>query len=441
VNNNIRRRNARLDKPTAWCCWLSGLLFSLSFNTAVLAEAPAERETVLTRARSELAPLGMSAGGFRLYPSLAWKGLYDDNIFATQTDKESSLISEYSLDMSLRSNWSSHQLNLLAGADIRRHSDFSSENHEDWELSADGRLDISDDSQFYAGGGVRRDHVDRTAPDDASGLTPTQFEQTDVFARFSQQLQRFHVDLDANLKRKDFDDVPGIVNGVNVIINQDDRDRSEYSFGLRASYEIYSERDRVFVALRNDRREYETLQDVILADRSSDGYETLLGVELELSGITSGSLSAGYHIQDYQDPFPDIRAPLYNASLDWSATPLTSVRFDLRRSVVDTTGIYFSGYVTTNTRINVDHELRRNLLLNLTLNYTTDDYAGIATAERSDSTYETIAGTTYMVNRYFHVLIQYQHIERDSSTNIISGTTDSFGFKKNAIFIQLQTQL
>jgi hypothetical protein len=319
----------------------------LAFSTAVLGAEAEEQATVSTRARPELAPLGVSAGGFRLFPSLALKAVHDDNIFATPTDKESSLISEYSLDLALRSNWTRHQLNLLAGADIRRHSDFSSENHEDWEFSADGKLDISDDSQFYAGGGFRRDHVDRTAPDDANGLTPTPFDETSAFARFSRKRQRFQVDLDASLKTKDYDDVPGIVNGVNVIINQDDRDRSEYGFGLRGNYEILSERDRVFIDLRNDRREYEQLQDVILADRSSDGYEALLGIELELSGITHGSLSAGYHVQDYRDPFPDIRAPLYNASLDWSATELTSVKFELRRSIVDTTGIYFSGYVST----------------------------------------------------------------------------------------------
>jgi hypothetical protein len=89
----------------------------------------------------------------------------------------------------------------------------------------------------------------------------------------------------------------------------------------------------------------------------------------------------------------------------------------------------------------VDHELRRNLLLTLSFHYTDDDYEGIAPAERNDSTYETIAGTTYMFNRYFHVSVQYQHMERDSSTNIVTGTNSSFGFEKNAVFVQLLTQI
>lgn len=439
MNNNIRRRNARLDKPAAWHCWLSGLLFSLSFNTAALGEESAERESVLTRARPELSPLGVQVGGFRAYPAFTYKGMHDDNIFATQNDKESSLISEYSLEMSLRSNWPNHQLNLLARTDIGRHSDFASENYEDWEFSANGRLDISHNSQFSGGGSIKRDHVDRTAPDDANGSVPTEFDETSVFGRFAHRMQRFQIELDASLKKKDYDDVPGIVNGVNVIINQDDRDRTEHGVGLRGSYEILSERDQVFVALRSDRREYDELQDVINADRSSKGYEAVMGLALELSGVTSASISAGQRVQNYEYPFADIRAPVYGATLNWNVTALTSINVDLQRSIMETTSIFFSGYVSTNTHVTLDHELRRNLLLNLGLNYITDDYQSIGAAERDDTTYDAVVGATYMTNRYFYVSMHYHYLQRESSNNISpSDTSDEF--EKNIVFIQMQTQ-
>lgn len=440
MNNNIRRRNTRLDKLAAWRCWLAGLLFWLSFNTAVLGEETAPQEAVLTRARPELTPIGAKVGGFRFYPTLAYKGLYDDNIFATQNDKQSSLISEYSLETSLRSNWPNHQLNLLAGTDIRRHSDFSSEDHENWKISTDGKLDISRDSQLYAGGDIKLDHVDRTSPDDADGVVPTQFKETNVFGRYTFQLQRFHIGLNTNLTKKDYDDVPGIVNGVNVTINQDDRDRTEHAVGLRVGYEVLSSQDQIFIVLTGNRREYDELQALLNADRSSEGYEALIGLALDSGGVTFGNLSAGYHVQDYKDPFPDIRAPAFDASLNWNATTLTSVSVDIHRSIIEATGIFFSGYISTNSLVTVDHELRRNLLMKLAFKYTTDDYESIGPAERSDSTHDALVGATYMINRYIHVSMEYHNIQRQSTNNIPT-SNNSNEFEKNIVFIQLQGQL
>lgn len=439
MNHNIRRRNSRLDKHVALRRWLPGLLFSLSFNTAILAEEPAPRETVLTRIRPELDPLGVKVGGFRAYPTFTYKGLHDDNIFATQDNKEASLISEYSLEALLRSNWPNHQLNLSASTDIRRHSDFSSENTEDWKFSVDGRLDVTQNNQLYGGASLKRDHVDRMAPDDTGGLVPTEFEETNVFGHYSQRLQRWHIDLDTSQTRKNYDDVPGIVNGVETVINQDDRDRSERTVGLRVGYEILSSQDRVFVVLRRDRRDYDEPEDVINADRSSKGYEALMGLALDLGGVTSGNLSAGYRVQDYMDPFPDIRTPVFNASLNWNATTLTSVNIDLERSIKETIGVFFSGYVSTNTLVTVDHELRRNLLLKLGFNYITDDYESLGTAERDDTTYDALVGSTYLINRYINVSMQYHNIRRDSSSNV-TASSNSVEFEKDIIYIQLRAQ-
>lgn len=439
MNNIIQRRKARLEQSVAWRLGLTVLLSGLSFDTAALGAETAPQETVWTRPRPELDPIGIEAGGFRLYPSLSYKGLYDDNIFAAQSNEQSSLISEYSLEASLRSNWPNHQLNLSAGVDIRRHSDFSSENHEDWLFSTDGILNISRDNVLYAGGYIKRDHVDRTAPDDAGGTEPTQFKETSVFGRYSHQLHRFQTGLNASLTKKDFDDVTGIINGVNVTTDQDDRDRTDAVLGVRAAYEWLSPEDEIFLTLNGNRRDYDQLQAPLNADRSSEGYEAMIGLALDLGGVTFGTLSAGYHDQDYQDPFPDIRTPVFAVLLNWNATTLTSISIDSHRSIIDATGVSFSGYTSTNSLVSVDHELRRNLLLKLAFNYITDDYEGIGPAKRDDSTHDAIMGATYMINRRIYVSMEYHNMQRESSNNIASGNT--YEFEKNIVFIQLQGQI
>ena len=48
-------------------------------------QEPLWPETVVTRERPELDPLGMHAGGFLIFPALALEELYEDNIFAVNT--------------------------------------------------------------------------------------------------------------------------------------------------------------------------------------------------------------------------------------------------------------------------------------------------------------------------------------------------------------------
>jgi hypothetical protein len=125
--------------------------------------------------------------------------------------------------------------------------------------------------------------------------------------------------------------------------------------------------------------------------------------------------------------------------LNWNATTLTSVNIDLERSIKETIGVFFSGYVSTNTLVTVDHELRRNLLLKLGFNYITDDYESLGTAERDDTTYDALVGSTYLINRYINVSMQYHNIRRDSSSNV-TASSNSVEFEKDIIYIQLRAQ-
>lgn len=66
------------------CVALVGALFGvLAF--AAEAQDLQRGDTVATRPRPELDPLGVRVGGFLLFPSVAVEEYYDDNLFATQS--------------------------------------------------------------------------------------------------------------------------------------------------------------------------------------------------------------------------------------------------------------------------------------------------------------------------------------------------------------------
>lgn len=426
-----RLLSARLGIPCA--------LALLAPSAALAADDLLRGETVMSRSRPEVDPIGVTAGDYLLLPRLNLAASYDDNILATENDHKSGLRSEISPELSLRSNWGAHALNLFANANIGRFADYSSEDYDDWEIAADGRLDIHHSIQLNAGASFGHDHVERTAPDDANGTEPTQYDRATAFARYTQAFGRYSLRLDADVKDKDFEDVPAIRLGLPVVINQDDRDRTEYTLGVRGGYEFLPDYE-AYARLTGNQRDYDERQDFTGADRSSDGYEAVAGVALDLGGIVFGDVFAGYISQDYTAPFPDIDAPVFGTLMYWNPSGLTTFGVAVQRSINEATSAVFSGYTSTETALTVDHELRRDILLNGGIHYILDDYEGIGAADRDDTTWDVQLGMTYLANRYLQTTLQYHWIERESDES--SGAAATFNsFDKNLFIIQLDTRL
>src|SRR5208282_534198 len=86
----------------------------------------------------------------------------------------------------------------------------------------------------------------------------------------------------------------------------------------------------------------------------------------------------GYGERNYQDPrLPNLASPLIDASLIWTATPLTTVTLKSVSSLNETTIPGASGAAQHATTLAIDHALRRYLTLTGTIDYLTDDYVGV----------------------------------------------------------------
>ena len=429
----------RIHQKTPWGFWLSSVVMLWFGATAVTAQESTEGATVLTRARPEYDPVGLRAGVFDVYPTLSERVLYDSNVFGTDTADESSYVFETSPRLAIQSDWNQHALELDAFAHVGRNANFSSEDYLDWQISTNGRLDLGRNSRLSGGGLIARNHVDRSAPDETRGFTPTEFGEASLFGLYDHQLGWYGIRFDARVRRRNYDDVSGLRGGHVIVINQDDRDRTEFSIGLRGQYRSHA-RVMPFIQISGERRDYDELQDFILADRSSTGYEISSGLEFDLGGVTSGEISAGYRVQNYREPFPDNSTPVFGAALTWHVSALTAATLNVERFIRETQSTFFSGYVSTATSLGVGHELRRNVLLNAAFTHMYDDYAGVDTSKRNDTTYDLQLGSTYMVNRYARFSIEYHYLRRDSS-NRVDAETGSAQIEKNIIIVQLQVQL
>lgn len=384
-------------------------------------------ETVQSRAKPELDPLGVKAGSFLFFPKATLSDTYNDNIFSSANGALSDNIVELGLNGSLESDWSNHSLKLAADTKIKRYIDNPDENYENFDFSADGRYDVSADAKLTAGSGILLSHESRSSTDDAGGIKPTEYSKVNLTGGAEKGLDKYSLKGGFVVDKYDYKDV-ATTSGV---VNNDDRDRLEFLANIRAGYE-FKPQTEAFIRLELNAKDYRDALDDNGVNRDSDGFEVTSGLSFDLTGITFGNVFAGYRSQTFKDSsLKKAEGPTAGLDLTWNATTLTTIKGSFERSVEETTTTGASGIFRNKATISLDHELLRNMILSSKFTYTDNDFVGIS---RKDKESKLELGVDYKLFRNFYTNFNYTYSKRDSSTN-------SADYKQNLFKILLSVQL
>ena len=374
-------------------------------------QAPSPNVTVQERPRPRYDPLGIRAGSYLIFPSVRVEGTYDSNVFATPNNEEDDVGVIIAPRINARSQFARHRLDFSAFAEIGRYDDFSTNDYEDFGAAASGVLDITRRQNLRLRLSAARLHETREEPDAVSRDNDvTKYWNLLADIAYRVNFNRIFVQPQGSVRRLDYEDTGDI--------NQDDRDRNVYQFGLRAGYAV-SPRFNVFGQGMYNIRRYDETPDDAGEDRDSEGYTLSLGTEIDITGILFGEIQLGYSKQDYDDDnLDDVQGFGGTGRLTWNVTPLTTVIGEVLGELRETT-VTFEGDEATADRhaeigIDVTHELRRNILLNGNARYLRDDFEG---TDRVDDIFRVGAGITYLINRNFSLDARYRFDKRTSDDN------------------------
>lgn len=316
------------------------------------------------------APIGYQFGSFTILPTFAQSLGYDSN--PDQTSRQFAkgsvaLRTDASLDF--QSNWSSSSFQgSLRGSYLE-----TPQNEAASRPAADGvvrlRIDANRDLHIDAEGRFLVD-TQRTgnpnllaAAGNVQVATATSRPLLAVYGASlgaTETFNRLSVTLRGSVDRSEFDNAR-LSDG--TIINQSDRNLNQYSLQLRTAYEVNPDFSP-FVDITGDTRVYDLRRDTTGVQRDSDGISLAVGASFGLARSLTGEISAGIQHRTYVDPtLRDINAPLVNAALVWSASPLTTVRLTAATGVTETTIPGSSGIFTDVATLEVQHDLLRNLSL------------------------------------------------------------------------------
>jgi hypothetical protein len=323
-------------------------------------------------------PTGVMVGDLRLTPFAEEDLGYSTNPNFVAGPTRGSLFETTDVGLGLQSDWSRDDLHASLHGGYTDFFSVPQANTPDASGSIGGRLDVSRDLSFDAEG---RFLVATQLPGSVSlptgvVLGTNQRPLVETFGATVGGVQKFgdlSVSLHGSLDRTSYQNATLADGSIDDLASDDFND---WALRGRIAYQI-SPIVSPFVESVIDTRLYDDKVDSSGYARTSDGVLGRAGVTLALTDKLTGEVSAGYGERHYQDArLPILAAPLFDASLVWTATALTKVTLKASTALADTTIPGASGAVSRVYSIDITHALRRYLTLGVNASFETDVYAG-----------------------------------------------------------------
>ncbi|NVJ98823.1 MAG: outer membrane beta-barrel protein [Alphaproteobacteria bacterium] len=426
---------------------VSGLLGTTALAPAALAQdASAEKEQVMSvyeRYRPDYDAPGIRTGSFLFYPTVEAGLKSNSNIYLQESGVTDDFIAVIKPSFSLVSDWSSDYFSLKAGAEVGRFFDNGDEDYEDFDVALSGRKDISRGTSFSVDASYVEGHEDRGSPDaNGNQVSPAENSTANAKLGFKRDLSVLSFAANVSFEKKDFDDVD--LNGGGIKDN-DFRDRDRRKAELRLGYEM-ADGYEAFIRSSMDRVEYDNSKANGGPQRNSDGFEVVGGAAFDLTGTAKGEFFVGYMKREYDsDTLGSTDGIKFGATLTWNPSDLTTFIGSVSRNISETTlagdadaettaryngnppePTYSSGSVDTLVSARVEHELRRNILLNISGSLTKMNYQLIT---REDDMLAFGAGAKYLLNRNMQIETRYDYKYRD--TNVVNSDYSAHSFMVN----------
>jgi hypothetical protein len=331
-------------------------------------------------------PLGLKVGDLKLTPYVEESVGFASNPASAAGPQKGSAFETTEAGLALQSDWSRNDLHgALKGA----YTDYFTAHQDDAPSASgtlDGRLDATRDLSFDAEGrfSVGEQTLASLGLVSPGAVAATVHPLVETFGATLGGAQKFgnltlalHGTLDATQYQN------ATLGGVVEDLSSDNF--NDWGLRARASY-LVSPAFSPFVEVDIDARRYQAAIDYNGYARDSQGVQALAGATLAFTHQLTGEASLGYGARAYQDArLPDMSSPVIDASLIWSATPLTTITAKAQTSLADTTTAGASGAVTRAYTIDVAHALTPRITLGASAGYTSDNYVGVTLHDATTS--------------------------------------------------------
>lgn len=142
----------------------------------------------------------------------------------------------------------------------------------------------------------------------------------------------------------------------------------------------------------------------------------LVGVDWEVTGLTTGSARIGRTKSDLLNAAGDSSSTTGNITVSWSPYEYSTWSFSSSKSVENSDNDVGSFVDTTELGVSLNHQWSETVSMQLSVSQAENDFVG---ANRSDETLSSEIGFTYAIRRWISVGLSVGMQERDSSDSTL----------------------
>ena len=394
---------------------------------AMVAAQTAEQDSVQNRSRPDFDPIGIELdellgvvglvsaktisqkssplSSFVVKPSFSVTGIYDSNIFLTENNAVGDKRTEYRPQVEIQSDWGRHSFGITAFGLLGRYAEYTDEDFNDYQVQANGRLDIHDNKKLEIQAGIAQRHQERDEEDDPG----RGFEPTVSFNRFAQVTFEYQADvfltrLKFDVEHQDFKNSPGI--------NNDARDETIVETTLRLGYE-FAPGTTVFIEPSSDFRNFDKERDAAGNLQNNWAAGSLFGMTFDVTGVTFLEFGVGFEYRSFDDPLFDSQFNIdFSLKHIWNATDLLTITNEVGRNFEDSATPGVSGFTKYNLSTAVDYEFLDDIILTgrLGLSFSENNQTS-----REDTDVSPALGVKYLVNENWTAQLQLGYDTRRST--------------------------
>ena len=406
---------ALLLASTPAACQVIGTFFTPL--PQVLGGAPNDLSFAETSSR--YASPGMRVGDVVIRTDLQDGFGYNTNVVLT-TNARGSAFNDAVGSVIATTDWGRDSAYFSIQADDRRYLDLAQQDFTEWYLRTGGTLDVGHDT-------ISLDYEHLNPYQQPGALNAVTIIQPVAFRVDSAELQytandvgRFTLAPSFTLTNYDYDSF----SAGGQFFDQTYRNRLELQPQLTTRYQVAPQQDAVLV-VRDTQLLYSS-GTVLAPRRNSNTASVLVGLDYpQPDSNIRFRLLAGVQSRQYSSPaYTSQLGPTVEFAVTWTPTRLTTVDLTFSRDIQDAADENIAGYFATIARLDVNHELRRNIRLNAFAEYQEDDYqsslidvesVAVAEAGRNQNLYTVGAGVTWLLSRHLRAGVRFAVSKRNGS--------------------------
>jgi hypothetical protein len=374
--------------------------------TGAVAARPLRRRIVED---DPFAPVGNYWGTFLAKPAVEVSTGYNSNP-GQRMNGAGSWFEKVAPELLLRSNWARHELNADLMGSYIWYNELENFSKPDVNLRANGRIDVSRDTKIDLDGRyiLAADNPgDPNLPNDIK--KPPLYTIAGGVAGIRQSFNRLEFSLKGAIDSTQYQD--GTTNNGQTV-SFADRSYNQYGLKIRAGYD-WMPGVMPFVEYGADERKHDLAADVNGVNRDSSGQSFRVGSTFRITGYLTGEIAVGYLERSYVDPaLLPVHGTLLDASLTYYATPLTTLKLEMKTTVDESTLTGVSGQFSHFYAAQIDHAFRRWLIGTVRFGYTNVTYVG---STRDDNYFSFSSALTYKLTREWWLKTEYRREWLNSS--------------------------